>query len=267
MFDEKEANEMRIRADKLLTRKCRGGKNAFAAISDAVILTVIMGFVLYVTVRPCFANRTAALAATLFCLILAAAVTKVCSNALLENKKAKAHEEFKEKLAILRLMTDKNSMFRYLPDDEHFYYIEAIGRFGANEVLKAYNSCGRKVQTVSFGTPDEEAKNTMALLGMAETKTPMEILGKRASEMVEVTEEETGRAIIDALGRTKRMRPRELIKLVCERAFKFMALGGALFALSYVSGCAIWYRAAATACFGIGSAVMALEAINKARKA
>ncbi|MBO6061442.1 MAG: hypothetical protein J6P98_04925 [Clostridia bacterium] len=266
MFDINGDNEIQKRADKLLTKNCRGGKNALAATFDAVILAVIAGSILYITVRPHFANRTAAVSVTAICLILAGLVCRSLSQEILLRKKTKARRIIKEELAGIKLMLNEEAIIDMLPKNGSIFFIGSCEEFGSDQVLKAYARFGSKAQIVCFGEPDEGAKKTMRLLGMNEAKKPNELLRKSTSDLAFVSEKELDTAIVSLYGSENRMRARELKRIVHERAFKFIALGAGLFALSYVSGYAIWYRAAATVCMGMGSAVMASEAIRRTAK-
>lgn len=253
-------------AEKLLKRECRGGRSVFACVVDDLALLLILSAVTYITVRPHFMNRTAAFIVTAVSAAIAALTAFTVLREIRYRRLIKLRKSMKESLVRAKLMLRPEVLREALANKEGCFAPMHAEALTADDVLEGYRLYGGSCRLVSYAEPTEKARKLMKLLGMEDAVSPDEALGIRAEELVKVSEEELALAAVRLYGRKKKARLHLLILAMRERAFKFMLLGAALFALSFAVRYTLMYRAFAALSMGIASAVYAADRIKERAK-
>ena len=262
---DRENNAMKLheKAERLIEERARGSRTRFASAMDAIALALIAGGALYLAVRPRFMNRAAALFVTAVCLVLAALTAAAVTREARIKRAAAIRRELKEKLLRAKLCQDPGRLEKELERVSGACFVPKAEELTSDDVLEAYRKFGTEARIVTFAQPTGRALELIKLLGIRPPAKPFEALDVGPEEFACVTEEETDRAALALFQKQKRPRLRGLPKLLHERAFKFILLGAALYALSFAVRYQLTYRIFALLALGIGGAFSAGDRLKR----
>ncbi len=246
----------------------RRGKRAFAFALDAAAFSAVLLLALYITVRPYFRNRTAAVIAVLFAfaeiLLVFLAVDKFRYNRYVTRFRKGAAREAAEN----KMLLHPEKVWESIPDSPSVFVSRSLEGVTADELLKALCTKKAPVTLVSLSGLTSSAERIAEAAGEAVRAVSPSDIGLDPAVMYPVSEDEIDRHILkkhaDLLKRPSFRR--ELFRIESAGALKYLAVGGGLMLMSFAVGHSLYYRAAASISLGIGGYALFAGSLFKRTK-
>ena len=265
----KFADDNRKKIEKICRTTFRGGRRAFAFAADTAALSAAVFGGLWLSVRPRFANRTAALfAVTAAFLTVAAAYCAVRRERYARHVK-KLMSEAENDAAKAKLLLDPEAAYSGIEDSPGVRVYRGTDTLTADDARRLAEGCGNGLTIVTFAEPTDRAKELMAAMPAGvKAVTPLEYLGVEAKALCPVTRKEAEAALLQKhAGLLEKPDVRGLFALTRERAFKYFSVGAGLILLSFLAGSKLYFRSMAFVCFCIGAAALLRSSVKQNKKA
>ena len=260
--DETET-ERRLRA--VYKKSFRRGRGALAYAFDLCFALLTAAFALYICIRPHFESRAAARLVTGICLALLAVIWKAAENELFIRHIKRLRGRKKEQISKARLTVRMYERFLSREEGPGVYVSRSVESLSADEVITALKTRSLPVTVISCAEPTEKAAELINALGNEvrfKKLTPPE----SAWQCEEVTESDTDAALIMEHSSKKLVGIKGILKLPRGRAFTYFSIAAGLFALSFITRYALYYRLTASISAGIGGLIFLWESAKKERQ-
>lgn len=261
-----KSSETQKQLKRIYRYSFRKGRSVTASFLDHAFLSAIIFFALYIAVRPNMVNGVIARIITFICCIVVLLIWFIADRERFSRHVCRLRADTANELYRTKLILDPEPFLSQIEAEANVFIHHCTDLLTTDDIKLALEIFGDSVTIVSAAEPTSRARDIINRLGgRIKLISPEDFSGRKLSDVYTVEDDEIDSVIISKHERiTKKPSLKKgLFTLSKERAFKYIAVGAALFAYSFFVRYSMYFRIMASVTLSLGAMVFTADEVRR----